>query len=67
MTRRLRKSTGKIKARKWWALLNHPKDLPVLFDSYESAVANRDPDEYVVQVDVAASNLRNRLRKWARS
>jgi hypothetical protein len=42
----------KIKPGKWWALLNHKSDLPVLFSSRSDALENRMDDEYLVRVQV---------------
>jgi len=50
MTRQSHKQ-GVTRAR-WWALLNHRKDLPVLFARKQDAIDNRDPDEYLVRVEV---------------
>ena len=36
--------------RRWWALLNHSYDLPVIFRTRQEARDNRDPDEYLMQV-----------------
>lgn len=60
------RSQGRIKSRTWWALVRSPKSLPVLFASYEDAVENRDPDEYIVQVIVEAKNPRFTAWKWSR-
>lgn len=51
---------------RWFALLNHPADLPVLFASRRDAVESRDYDEYLVEVFVHASRLGDvtRARLW---
>lgn len=36
----------------WWALVNGPDDLPVLFDGFRVAVESADQDEYPVAVVV---------------
>ena len=63
----LGKTKGRIKTGTWWATVRGAKALPSLWESRESARANCDPDEYVVQVRVEAVNLRNRLWKWSRA
>lgn len=60
-------SEGRIQPGTFWALVRHPKALPVLFMTYQDARENRDPGEYLVQVDVTASNPRFTLPPWSRA
>ena len=46
----------------WWALLNSPVDLPVLFSRRQDAVENREPDEYMVRVIVMAYHAKDRVK-----
>jgi hypothetical protein len=44
----------------WWALVRGPKELPVLFESYQDACENQDEDEYIVKVRVTRSLPKHR-------
>ena len=54
MARRLR-----IVPRRYWAVVRGPHEMPCLFGSYDDADENRDPDEYLVQVEVKSAAGRN--------
>ena len=47
----------KLKPGKWWALLNSPDDLPVLFATRKAARDSRLDDEYLVRVTVTLSKV----------
>lgn len=60
-------SEGRIQPSTFWALVRHPKALPILFMTYQEARENCDADEYLVQVDVTATNPRFTLPRWSRA
>jgi hypothetical protein len=53
--------TGKIQTRRWWALLRGPSELPVIFQTRQQALDNRDPDEYLVPVIVQGTHAEHRI------
>ena len=48
----MKKSEPKLRPGRWWALLHHPGDLPVLFATRAQALGEREADEYLVRVTV---------------
>lgn len=41
-----------LKAGKWWALVSHRRDLPVIFETRRQAIENRCDFEYLVRVEI---------------
>jgi hypothetical protein len=41
-----------IQRRRWWALVNHTSDLPVVFRTREQAESEAEPDEMLVRIEV---------------
>lgn len=45
---------------RWWALLHHPKDLPVVFSRKREALENRTDGEYLVRIWMMPVHLKDR-------
>lgn len=54
-----------LKAGKWWALLHHRNDLPVIFETRQQALENRCAGEYLVRVEITEVVRRKRTVKRA--
>lgn len=51
----------KLRSGLWWALVNSPGDLPVLFETRQQALNNAEPDEFPICVRVYATSPRQRF------
>lgn len=59
----MKRAAKGIRVKQWWALVRRPGALPVCFASKRDAVANRDPDEYLVKVFVVPARVRDRATR----
>lgn len=50
---------GKIRSRKWWALVESPSALPVIYATREQAESDAMPNERLARVVVEAASPRD--------
>ncbi len=59
----MRPKTLTVQTGFWWATVNHPGDLPVLWATRADARKGKEPDEKIVRVMVGAVTVQRKAPK----